>query len=363
MQRLFPELRVDLQKIFRNSLQTVSRCKEKGISVCGVIKGCSGLPEVARVMTEAGVCQLGTSRIEHAYQCKKEGIFTPFLLVRVPAMTEIPDVVQLFDYSLESEMDTVLAIDRECSRQQLTHKIVMMVDLGDLREGYWNKEKFIEDCLFLEKNLKYVILSGIGVNLGCYGAIKPTIEKMKELLSISRAIESEINRPLEIVSGGATTSYPLVHDGTMPKGINHLRIGDNILLSRGLQTNWKISDMDYLDMTSFLISAEVVEIKDKPSYPQGEFAFNAYGKLPEYEDTGIRKRALVALGNADVGNVMELVPVNDRIIVVGGSSDYMIIDVTECGNQMQIGDVVEFYPRYINMLHMTMSPNAKLTYV
>lgn len=171
MQRLFPELRVDLQKIFRNSLQTVSRCKEKGISVCGVIKGCSGLPEVARVMTEAGVCQLGTSRIEHAYQCKKEGIFTPFLLVRVPAMTEIPDVVQLFDYSLESEMDTVLAIDRECSRQQLTHKIVMMVDLGDLREGYWNKEKFIEDCLFLEKNLKYVILSGIGVNLGCYGAI------------------------------------------------------------------------------------------------------------------------------------------------------------------------------------------------
>lgn len=363
MQRLFPELRVDLQKIFRNSLQTVSRCEEKGISVCGVIKGCSGLPEVARAMSEAGVCQLGTSRIEHAYQCKVEGIRTPFLLVRVPAMTEIPDVIQLFEYSLESEIDTVIAIDSECRKQQLTHKIVMMVDLGDLREGYWDKKKFIEDCLFIEKNLQHVILSGIGVNLGCYGAIKPTVEKMEELLSISRTIEREINRPLEIVSGGATTSYPLVHDGTIPKGINHLRIGDNLLLSRGLQTNWKISDMDYLDMTAFLIRAEVVEVKDKPSYPQGEFAFNAYGKLPQYEDIGIRKRALVALGNADVGNVKELVPVNEKMNIVGGSSDYLIVDVSECDDQIQIGDILEFYPRYINMLHMTISPNVRVTYV
>ena len=271
MHRVFPELQIDLKKIHNNSLQIVSRCKDMGIDVCGVIKGCSGIPEIARVISNAGVTQLGTSRIEHAYECKKAGIDVPFLLVRIPAISEITDIVQLFDYSLESELSTVKAINQECKKRKTTHKIIMMVDLGDLREGYWDKKQFVKDCIFIDRELNNVILSGVGVNLGCYGAIKPTVAKMTELLSIAKSIESRIEHPLEIVSGGATTSFPLVHNKTMPKGINHLRIGDNILLSRGLQTNWKISDMDYLDMTSFLIRAEVVEVKKKATYPQGTY--------------------------------------------------------------------------------------------
>ena len=363
MNRCFPQLQIDLKKIYSNTIQTVSRCRELGINVCGVIKGCSGSPEIARIMSDAGVYQLGTSRLEHIHKCKEKGINTPFLLVRVPAMSEIPDVVELCDYSLESEMYTVKAIEKECAEKKLCHKIVMMVDLGDLREGYWNKNHFIDDCITIEREYDHIILSGIGVNLGCYGAIKPTIKKMEELSNIALSIECEIHRPLEIISGGATTSFPLIHDGVMPNRINHLRIGDNILLSRGLQTNWKIPDMDYLDMTAFEIRAEVVEMKEKPSNPQGEFAFNAYGKLPQYKDIGIRKRALIALGNADVGEVKELVPIDSGITIVGGSSDYMIIDVTDCSHEVRVGDIVSFYPRYINMLSMTCSQNVKILYI
>ena len=116
-------------------------------------------------------------------------------------------------------------------------------------------------------------------------------------------------------------------------------------------------------MTAFEIRAEVVEMKEKPSYPQGEFAFNAYGKLPQYKDIGIRKRALIALGNADVGEVKELVPIDSGITIVGGSSDYMIIDVTDCSHEVRVGDIVSFYPRYINMLSMTCSQNVKILYI
>ncbi len=363
MERVFPELQISLSKIYDNCLQTVTRCQLKGINVCGVVKGCSGLFEVANTLSRAGVAQLGTSKIEHAYMCKNKGIMTPFLLLRVPGLSEIPDVVQLFEYSLESEMTTIEAIENECSKTRTHHKVIMMIDLGDLREGYWNKNELISDCIKIDRDCNYVKLAGIGVNLGCYGAIKPTVEKMDELVSIARAIESKVGYRLEIISGGATTSFPLVHNNSMPKGINHLRIGDNILLSRGLQTNWKIKDMDYLDMTAFLIRAEIVEIKVKPSYPQGDFAFNAYGKLPQYEDIGKRKRALIALGNADVGDVNSLVPVNENIRVVGGSSDYMIVDVTNCKKDFQVGEVVEFFPRYVNMLSMTASQNVKVVYV
>lgn len=362
MTRVYPELQIDLRKIMNNSSQIVSRCKEKGISVCGVIKGCSGLPRIAKVIDSTGVSQLGTSRIEHVIECQKYGIMTPFILLRIPAMSEIKDVIRLFEYSLESELSTVTAIDRACNCYDMHHKVIMMVDLGDLREGYWDKQRFIDDCVFVENELQNVYLSGVGVNLGCYGAIKPTVAKMNELISIAKTIENRIQRPLDVVSGGATTSFPLVHYNTMPRGINHLRIGDNILLSRGLQTNWGIHDMDYLDMTSFLIRAEIVEVREKPSVPQGEYAFNAYGKRPDYKDNGIRKRALVALGNADVGDVRELVPVNDSLSIIGGSSDYMILDVTNVDN-ITVGQIVEFFPRYINMLHMTSNPYIRIRYL
>ena len=363
MSRLYPELQIDLQKIYQNSLEAVRRCAESGIRVCGVIKGCSGLPEIARTISRAGVSQLGTSRIEEAVRCREAGISTPFLLLRVAGMSEIPDVVRYFDYSLQSELASVLRIDRECSVRGMHHKVIMMADLGDIREGYWYKEAFIRDCLFIDRQLDGAMLAGIGTNLGCYGAIRPTREKMEELTALADEICRQAGHPLEIISGGASNAYPLVHYHTMPQGINHLRIGDNILLSRGLQTKLNYRDMDYLDMTAFLVRAEVVEVKEKPSYPQGEFALNAYGKLPEFEDRGIRKRALIALGEADVGDVAELLPLNSRIRIIGGSSDYMILDVTECGRDLQPGDLIDFYPEYINMLHLTASGNVRKTFL
>ena len=207
--------------------------------------------------------------------------------------------------------------------------------------------------MHVERELPHVHLRGVGVNLSCYGSIRPTPEKMNELIDIAREVERRIGRPLETVSGGATSSYTLVHSGAMPEGINHLRIGENILLAKDLQIDWGIRGMDYLQMDAFTLRAEIIELQRKPTYPQGEFAIDAFGHKPVYTDRGVRLRALVALGRADVGELESLRPVQPGIRVVGGSSDHCILDVEDCPLPLRVGDVIDFRLCYSHVLYAT----------
>ena len=284
-------------------------------------------------------------------------------IVPVTTATELPDVVRLCETSLQSERVTLDALEEECVLQGKTHRVIVMADLGDLREGFWDKDEMVDVCVHVERELPHVVLAGIGVNLTCYGSTKPTPEKMQELLAIADRIERRIGRKLEIVSGGATSSYTLVHWDTMPERINHLRIGEAILLGKDLQVDWGIRDMDYLRMDTFTLRAEVVEVRDKPTYPIGEFAIDAFGHKPVYEDRGIRRRAILALGRADVGELESLLPREEGITVIGGSSDHCILDVEDCPRRLEVGDVVEFSLCYSHMLYATARSDMHIQFV
>lgn len=362
MERQYPCVKVHTARLGQNAREVVSRCHRLGVSVCGVIKGCGGLPEVARLFREAGADEIGTSRLEQVAACREAGVAGPYLLLRVPGLTELPGVVALCETSLQSERATLDALEQECARQGKTHSVIIMADLGDLREGFWDKEEMADCCVHVERDLPHVHLKGVGVNLGCYGSIKPTPEKMEELLTIARDVESRIGRKLEVVSGGATSSYVLVHDGNMPEGINHLRIGEGILLAKDLQVDWGITDMDYLRMDTFTLHGEVLEIRRKPSYPQGEFAIDAFGHKPVYVDKGPQIRALIGFGRADVGDVESLICCEAGMTVIGGSSDHCIVDATAC-RPLQVGDIVEFHLCYSHMLYATGRSDVRFQFV
>ena len=362
MNRQFPCLEVHLDRLYHNAAQVISRCKARGIHVCGVIKGVGGMPEVARAISEAGAEQIGTSRLEQVARCRAAGVTVPFLLIRIPSLSELADTVALCEMSLQSEVATLDALEWECQRQGKAHSVIVMADLGDLREGFWNTEELISACVHVERSLPHVHLAGIGVNLSCYGSIRPTPEKMTQLTELAGQVEAAIGRKLEIVSGGATSSYTLVHWDTMPQGVNHLRIGENILLSYDLQNLWHIADMDYLRTDTFTLTAEVIEVREKPTYPQGEFCIDAFGHTPEYADHGIRRRALLALGRADVGELETLEPRESGITVVGGSSDHCILDVTDCPRHLQVGDTVSFSLRYSHLLYLTGREDVRFLY-
>ncbi len=360
--RQYPQLEFDLALLRSNADAVISRCRGMGIRVCGVVKGVDGLPEAARVLRAAGAEELGTSRLEQVAKCRAAGVPGPWLLIRIPGLTELPDVVALCETSLQSEWPTLLALEEECLRQNKTHRVIVMTDLGDLREGFWDKKELVDVCERVERELPHVQLAGIGVNLTCYGSTKPTPEKMNELVGLARQVEQRIGRKLEIVSGGATSSFTLVHWGTMPAGVNHLRIGEAILLGKDLQVDWGIRDMDYLRMDALTLRAEVVEVKDKPTYPIGEFAIDAFGRKPVYEDRGIRRRAILALGRADVGELESLIPREPGLTVIGGSSDHCIVDVEDCPRRLQVGDIVEFSLCYSHMLYATARSDMRIIF-
>ena len=162
MDRQFPRLVIRRDKLRNNFTQIVSRCRACGINVAGVIKGVGGLPEIARLYKECGAAQLATSRLEQIELWRREGVDGPFLLLRVPGMSELESLPHLADYSLQSDVSTLNALENVCARQNLTHKVILMADLGDLREGFWDKAEMIRACCHVEWELPHLVLAGVG---------------------------------------------------------------------------------------------------------------------------------------------------------------------------------------------------------
>lgn len=113
------------------------------------------------------------------------------------------------------------------------HSVILMAELGDLREGVWGREALEGLCLHVERELPHLRLAGVGANLGCYGSIRCTTEKMEELVSLAEGVERSLGRRLELISGGATNAYVLMERGGLPARINHLRIGGGMVAGPG----------------------------------------------------------------------------------------------------------------------------------
>ncbi|GAA0706508.1 ornithine racemase Orr [Paraclostridium ghonii] len=358
----YPLLEINLNKIFDNTKCLVNLCKEKEISISGVIKGVNADPQIIDALVDGGCKYLASSRIEQLISLKEKGIKKENMLIRMPMAREIKDVVQYIDITLNSELKTINLLEKECKKQNKEHKVILMMDLGDLREGFFNKNELIDTALYIENNLKYVKLYGIGTNLSCYGSIKPSYENLSYLCEIAEEIESKIGRKLDIISGGSTTSLPLVLDNKIPSKINNLRIGEALLIGRELIDYWGY-DLEKIHKDTLILKAEIIEIKEKPSYPIGEMFLDAFGNKPNYEDKGIRKRAILAVGKQDFVNDRDLIPLDDGVEIVGSSSDHLIVDIQNSNINFQVGDIMSLGMFYPCALFLTSSKYVNKYYI
>ena len=357
---LYPQLETDLNIVRRNALEIKRRCEENGIKITAVVKGVNADAKVVKTILSTGIEQLGTSRLSQIERCNEQGIIADWLLLRIPQLCECADVVRLTDVSLESSLDTVKALENECEKQNKTHRIIMMLDTGDLREGYWDREQLLKDCKEIKADCPRIRIVGIGSNFTDYGATVPTVDKLNGLVEMSRRMEKILGYPMEYVSGGATTSYPLVHRGQMPKGINHLRIGETIILCHDLPDEWGV-DVDYLS-SPVMLRAQVIEVFDKPSAPVGETATDAFDNRPQFEDRGERRRAIIALGRADAGDARKLVPLDKGVEILAATSDHTMMDIEDSEREIKVGDVMEFRLTYENLLFASASEDVRKSY-
>ena len=136
----YPLLEIDLDKLKANLAALIERCQSLSVEVAGVVKGFSALPEAAGVYTECGVRSLASSRLSQLRALRGAGVACERVLIRIPMLSELPEVAEVADMSLQSELETLRALNAVCAKRGTRHRVILMADLGDLREGFWSRE-------------------------------------------------------------------------------------------------------------------------------------------------------------------------------------------------------------------------------
>lgn len=355
---MYPRLVIDLNKIKNNLDKTIEMVKGAGCSLMIVTKGYCADMEIYQMLNESSIDYLADSRIQNLK--KYEGTKKERVLLRLPMQSEADEVVRYSDLSLNSEIETIKKLNKAAENQNKTHKILLMIDLGDLREGIFFKDEediylAVEEILLL-KNIE---LYGLGVNLTCYGAVIPKNENLSILVETAAKIEEKFNIKLQMISGGNSSSVYLIGKKELPEKINNLRVGEAFLL--GDETAYsEMLDGFYDD--AFVLEAEIIELKEKQTVPVGETGVDAFGNKPVYEDLGVIKRAIIAVGRQDV-DPDNLHPIDSKISVLGASSDHLILNVQDSDVEYKTGDIVKFKLSYSSLLRATTSSYVQKIYV
>lgn len=350
---MYPRLTIDTDKLRKNVETFVNKADKIGLNLAGVTKAFAAREELVQAYIDGGVKYLADSRMINLKRLEKFNL--PKILLRLPMLSEVEDVVKYADISLNSELETVIALSKAAKKTNKRHSIILMIDLGDLREGYFEIEDLYKDIEKM-KDLENINIIGIGTNFTCYGGVIPNAELHSKQIEIAREISKRFNIELEIISGGNTSSVHLL-DGEGLEGINNLRVGESLLFGTDSAHGGRF-DGTYNDC--FTLEVEIIEIKEKPSVPTEEIGRDAFGKVPTFKDRGVRNRIIGAIGKQDV-DFDTLYPYDLDLIILGGSSDHIIIDSSDSDVNYKIGDKIKFNIHYVSLLRLMNSEYVNKT--
>jgi len=349
-----PRLEININKIKHNAKTLKEEFAKKGITITPVLKGVAGSPEIANAILECGINTIAVSLVQHIKKMKEFGVKAEFLLTRLPAHSKVPDIVKYADISLNSEISTIKLLSEHSLKQGKRHKVVLMLELGDLREGILPED--IDSVVEQTIPLEGIELYGIGVNLACFGGIKPSDKNMTELSQIVDRIQEKYHIKLHMVSGGNSANYEWLSQTDNTGNINNLRIGEAILL--GIETLHR-KKIPHLYIDAFTLICEVIESKLKPSLPYGNKCQNAFGYKPEFTDIGTINRIIVGIGEQDVDT--KAIKPRIKADIIGASSDHLILHVKS--NSIEVGSEIQFDINYSALLRLSISPYVKKVFI
>ena len=343
-----PRLEIDLDKIHHNARSLVERLAARGISVTGVTKATLGSPEVASTLFSAGVNMLGDSRIENIETMRRAGAAATMSLIRSPMLSQVERVASYADISFNSELEVIRGLSTAAQKVKRKHGVVLMVELGDLREGIMpgDLEQTVRELL----RLPNLVLKGIGTNLACRSGVTPDGRNMAELSALADSIEAKFGLTLDIVSGGNSANLNWALGNHDTGRINNLRLGESILLGcEPLQRQ----PIEGLHTDAITLVAEVIESKAKPSQPWGELGQTAFGQRASITtDKGHITQAILAIGEQDTDPGGLQAPAG--IEILGASSDHLIVDSGQC--YQPVGSEIRLQLNYSAMMRAMTSP-------
>lgn len=342
-----PRLLVDLGAIAHNARTLVGWLAPRGIRVTGVTKTSLGSPGVARAMLDGGVTGLGDSRIDNLERLGAARIDAQRTLIRSPMLSQVDRVVRDADTSLNTEALVLNALSDAALRRGTTHAVVLMVELGDLREGVP-----AADLVDLARSIgprAGLTLVGIGTNLACQSGVVPDQPKMDELSRLVDEVEATCGVDLSIVSGGnsASLSWALTTDDV--GRVDELRLGESIML--GMDPLHR-QPIEGLRTDGCTLVAELIEVQTKPAQPWGELAQAAFGTPTPRPGAGTLRQGILALGRQDTDPDGLTPPAG--ITVLGMSSDHLVVDLGD--HDLDVGDEVAFQVGYSALVRAMTSP-------
>lgn len=318
-----------------------------------VVKCLAGNLHIVRKLASLDFAYLADSRIENLQRFRS--IPKKKALLRLPQLSEISKVVKYADLSLNSELKTIELLDDAAKKLGIKHEIMLMFDIGDLREGIYFESDYLP-LISRILQLENIVLKGIGTNLTCYGGVIPTPKILEKLVWIKKRIEQAFPVVIELVSGGNSSSFHLLEKGLLPPEINSLRYGEIFLMGRETAYGRHFDDL-YSDVFTF--QAQIIEAKEKPSYPIGDIGMNSFGEKPVIHDQGLMNRGLLAIGKQDV-ILDNIIPKDKSVHIIGGSSDHLIVDLGT--SEKRVGDIIDFNLNYPALLHLMNSRYVKKAY-
>ncbi len=342
-----PRLEIDLRKIHHNARILVERLGKRGISVTGVTKATLGSAEIAATLLDAGIKRLGDSRIENIEAMRLAQVAAEMTLIRSPMLSQAKRVVISADVSCNTEIEVIKKLSLEAQKTGRSHGVILMVELGDLREGIMPDD--LLDCVRETLSLPNIDFKGIGTNLACRSGVSPDNKNMTTLSALASSIEATLGLSVDIVSGGNSANLEWALSGAEVGRVNDLRLGEAILL--GCETLHR-QPIDGLHTDAITLCAEVIEAKIKPSKPSGTIAQTAFGEAPPVTDRGLVTQAILAVGQQDIDPSGLQAPTG--IEVMGASSDHLILESNCC--ELSVGAEVTFQLNYSALVRVMTSP-------
>ncbi|WP_299822137.1 alanine/ornithine racemase family PLP-dependent enzyme [uncultured Pontibacter sp.] len=296
---------------------------------------------------ELGVQEVHDSRVTNLKVIKNMAPQVQTVYIKPAPKLSIPDIIQFADVSFQTEFEIIKLLSDEAVNQGKLHKIIIMIEMGDLREGVMG-----DDLInFYEKvfQLPGISVIGLGANFNCLHGVMPTRDKLIQLSLYKQIIEAKFNRKIPWVSGGTSVTIPLLFNHQMPQGINHFRIGEALFFGLNLFTGETFEGM-HDDV--FELYTEIIELTEKPMVPSGIMAENPSGESFEIDESLYGKsshRAILDVGLLDI-NPKFLIPKDESLSVIGASSDMLVVELGENEHNYKVGDVLRFGLRYMGAL-------------
>ena len=345
-----PRVEMDLSKIRHNAQTVVGRIKARGIGITGVTKAVCGHPAIAQAMLDGGVVGLAEARLKNVKRLRKAGMTCPITLIRTPMLSQVDQVVQFCEASYNTEIVVIAGLAVAAIRKNTVHDIILMVEMGDLREGILPEN--LSTVARQVMKMPGVALKGIGANFACQSGIAPSNTKMAALSALATETEGQCGLFLQTVSGGNSANLPWAFGEQSTGRVSDLRLGEAILLGVDPVTGDQIGGMH---QDAFTLVAEVIEMDAKPVPPPVNFVDPALARRRLVSKGDDTTRVILAIGHQDTDITGLSMPVGNTLI--GATSDHLIIGTNR--STLQVGGEMRFQVNYSALMQAMAAPDIE----